>query len=398
MVAVDFSRYRNVFAAPGAPWFTLAGWLARFPRSTLSLAIILLVSARADGFALASAVSACLVAGQGIAGPRWSRAMDRHGQAGVIRWSTVALVVTSAVLVTAVELDAPRVVWLVAAGAAGLSMCDIGAAARSRWSALTTHETRDTAFAVESVADEAAFIIAPPLLAVVATLADAGLAVALVVALGAAGAVAFSALRASEPGTQERTTYRIPFLPPLSILPVTIAAVGIGGMFGSFDVTAVGWGSEHGAGWLTGALLAAMASGNVVGAVVYGAVHWRISLRRRYLLMCAALGVASAALPFAGRSVALVAVAAGVGLVIGPMLVSMHALVASRAHPDRVTETFAYPGLGVAIGIPVGGLAAGFALDASGSRLALAVMAGFAASIVVIATIGEALLRRHQAG
>ena len=50
--------YGQVLRLPGARWFVAAGILARFPRATLSLGIILLVSAATDSFGAAGMAAA----------------------------------------------------------------------------------------------------------------------------------------------------------------------------------------------------------------------------------------------------------------------------------------------------------------------------------------------------
>lgn len=401
MVAVDFTRYSQVFATRGAPWFTVAGWLGRFPRSALSLSIIMLIAAKSGSYTLAGLVSAAFVTAMGVAGPLWSRAMDRRGQNVVLRLASLSTLTATVTLAILVVLHAPLWTWFVAAALLGLTMADLGAAVRVRWSALATGDTRSTAFAVESIADELVFVVAPPLVAVIAAVADPVWGIVTVVAIGLCGAVALLAHTASEPDVIERTGgHRHALLPPVSILPVAVASIGIGGMFGAFDVTAVAWGRESAEPWLTGLLMAAMALGNTIGSLVFGALYWQIGLRARYLGVVSVLAVLVWLLPLTAGSRWLIGASLLVGMVVGPAMVSAYALVSSRADPQRATELMSYLSLGTAAGVPFGGTVAGVALDHSGPGLSLLVLGGFAASIVLVASIGEAWLawRGAQAG
>ena len=88
--------YGQVLRLPGARSFVAAGILARFPRATLSLGIILLVSATTGSFASAGLVVAPLVGGMAIAAPLWScparrgLALGGGGAGGEAEWWTRA--------------------------------------------------------------------------------------------------------------------------------------------------------------------------------------------------------------------------------------------------------------------------------------------------------------------
>lgn len=407
MARLDFSQYRRVLATAGAPWFTIAGWVGRFPRSTLNLGVILLVQAVTGSYALAGVVAAVFVVGMAVAGPGWSRLMDRRGQCPTLLIAAVTLVAAVGAFIAAVLLEAPLPAWFALALVAGTMSADVGPAVRARWSALVPGEGRHSAFALESIADESVFVIAPPVLTLIAGLAagplgsagrGAALGIAVVAVVGAAGVAWLALLHRSQPPLTPASSARVRLLPPAGILPVTIAWIGVGGMFGAFDVTAVAWGQHLGPAWLAGAMMAALAVGNTAGALVYGALRLKASLRSRWLWGATLLALCSFALPLAGGGWAALAVAVLVGAVIGPVLVAGYALVESRADRDRVTELLAYPSLGVGAGIPMGSTLAGIGLDAAGAGAGFFVMACFAVSIVVIGGIGEALLRVARAG
>ena len=58
-----------------------------------------------------------------------------------------------------------------------------------------------------------------------------------------------------------------------------------------------------------------------------------------------------------------------------------------------MTETLAYPTAAMSLGVPIGGVIAGSALDATGPATALITIAVALAAAAVIAVSGEALLR-----
>lgn len=392
MTRIDFSGYRDVLRVTGAPWFTLAGWVARFPRGTLNLGIVLLVQTATGSFALAGGVGAAFVVGTAFAGPLWSRLMDRRGQRPVLLLAALTLSLAVVMLVWAVLAATPVVTWFGMAVVAGAVSVDVGPAVRARWSALVPPERRHSAYALESIADESVFVIAPPVLTLIAAAAAPQVGIAVVVMVGAIGLLWLGLLRGSQPPRAAVTGPRPRLLPPVGILPVTVAWVGVGAMFGSFDVTAVSWADRAGAPWLAGLLMASLAVGNTAGALVYGALRPRGSLRARWLRSSVLLAVAGSALPFVADSLAALVVAAVVGALIGPVLVAGFALVESRADRDRVTELLAYPSLGLGAGIPLGSTLAGVGLDAAGPVLGFTVMAVSCAATLVLGATVEALL------
>ncbi|MDQ1123184.1 MFS transporter [Microbacterium trichothecenolyticum] len=398
MARLDFSGYREVLRTPGAPWFTLAGWVGRFPRGTLNLGITLLVQVATGSFALAGAVAAAYVVGMAVAGPLWSRLMDRRGQRSVLLAAAATLAVSTAVLVSAVLAETPVVLWFVLSFVAGAVSVDVGPAVRARWSALVAPDRRHSAYALESIADESVFVIAPPLLTLAAALWAPQAGLVLVVVVGCVGLVWLGLLRRSEPPHTARSERRQRLLPPAGILPVTVAWIGVGAMFGSFDVTSIAWGDRTGSPWLAGVMMAALAVGNTAGALVYGALRLKASLRTRWLVGSALLAVVCLALPLAADGLLALLAAAAVGAVIGPVLVAGFALVEARADRDRVTELLAYPSLGVGAGIPLGSTLAGIGLDAAGPVVGFTVMAVSCVAIVVLGGLGEALLAMRSWG
>jgi predicted MFS family arabinose efflux permease len=61
-----------------------------------------------------------------------------------------------------------------------------------------------------------------------------------------------------------------------------------------------------------------------------------------------------------------------------------------------VTETLAYPTAAMSLGVPIGGVIAGAALDSTGPAAALVTIAVSLACAAAIAAVGEALLRIAQ--
>ncbi len=198
--------YGQVLRLPGARSFVAAGILARFPRATLSLGIILLVSATTGSFASAGLVVAPLVGGMAIAAPLWSSRMDRFGQARVILVSLGCLVLAASAFLALVLTGAPFWTWLVAAFVTGAATPDLTSAVRARWTVLAPPSQRTAALALETIADQMVFIAGPPAITAIAAAIDPAVAMLGSLGLGVIGGVWLAAQR----GTQPPPTPRAP--------------------------------------------------------------------------------------------------------------------------------------------------------------------------------------------
>ncbi|MDF2664948.1 MAG: permease of the major facilitator superfamily [Microbacterium sp.] len=386
--------YGQVLRLPGARTFVAAGILARFPRATLSLGIILLVSATTGSFASAGLVVAPLVGGMAVAAPLWSSRMDRYGQARVILVSLGCLVLAASGLLTLVLTGAPFWTWLVAAFITGAATPDLTSAVRARWTVLAPESQRTAALALETIADQMVFIAGPPAITAVAAAVDPAVAMLGSLGLGVIGGVWLASQRGTQPAVSPRGPRTGLVLPPAGVVPVALACIALGGVFGAFDVSLVGWAEVGGRPWLAGPAFSALAVAIAIGSVITGARAWKLSPAARYIGFAAVSAVVAAALPFAQSSApVLFGAILLLGLAVSPVMVSGILVASARAPKGRVTETLAYPTAAMSLGVPIGGVIAGAALDATGPATALVTIAVSLASAAAIAAAGEALLR-----
>ncbi|MBD8206994.1 MULTISPECIES: MFS transporter [unclassified Microbacterium] len=386
--------YGQVLRLPGARTFVAAGILARFPRATLSLGIILLVSAATGSFASAGLVVAPLVVGMAIAAPLWSSRMDRHGQSRVILVSLGCLVLAASAFLALVLTGSPFWTWLIAAFVTGAATPDLTSAVRARWTVLAPPSQRTAALALETIADQMVFIAGPPAITAVAAALDPAVAVLGSLGLGLIGGVWLASQRGTQPASTPRTERRGVVLPPAGVIPIALACVALGGVFGAFDVGLVGWAEVGGHPWLAGPAFSALAVAIAIGSVVTGARTWRLSPAARYIGFAALAALVAVGLPFAQGSVpVLFGVILLLGLAVSPVMVSGILVASARAPEGRVTETLAYPTAAMSLGVPIGGVIAGAALDATGPAVALVTIAVSLALAAGIAAVGEAVLR-----
>jgi MFS family permease len=387
--------YRDVLSMPGALAFSAAGLVGRLPISMLGIGIVLLVSDRTGSYATAGAVAAVFGLVQATAAPQVARLVDRFGQARVLRPAIVVHAAGVLSLVTAVESGAPTWTYFLAAVVAGVAMGSLGALVRARWSHLVGNGPRlHTAFSWESVLDEVVFILGPVLVTVLATRIAAPAGLLTSAAAGLVGGLAFTLLRRTEPPPSGRSTGATTSLLRIPGLLVLMAAfICVGGIFGSVEVTAVGFTEELGSPGAAGFVLAVFALGSMISGIGYGAVHWRSAPGRRfqYGVLLLAVGIVPFALATEIPSLAIAMFFAG--FAISPTIIAGNALVQSLVAPARLTEGLTWMVTAMGLGTAGSAALAGWTIDAFGAHRAFLVSVGCGLLAAVMALVGSRWLR-----
>ena len=393
-----FAPYGRIFAVPGSRSFSLAGWMARVPMSSMGLGSVLMVAGETGSYGLAGAVSGTLALAFAAGSPQWARGMDRLGQGRVLAWSAAVYLVLGLAFAGVVVGGAPRWSWFVLAALAGASAANVGAAVRARWAhALPDPASRQTAFAFESVVDEVVFVVGPPTITFLAALIapPAGFLVGLLV--GVVGSVWLSRQVATQPPVHGRTAGEgrsaTSVLSP-TLLVVAVAYLAVGTVFGAMDVVVVGFAQEQGRPVMAGVALAAYAGGSLVSGLLYGIVALPGSLTARFVACGVAFGVAAQGLLLVGSVTWLVVAAFLAGLAIAPVLVSGMSLVESRVARSALNEGLTWTSTGLTLGVTAGAALAGAAVDAWGAETAFLVPAVGAGAAGLLALGGGLLVRR----
>ena len=178
----------------------LAGFFGRLPIAMVSLGIVLLVSAQAGSYGLAGTVVSAYLIANALLAIVHGRLVDRFGQHRVLPAVETVHVVALGLMMWAVEQDWPTLAVHALAAVAGGALPQIGACVRARWSHVLDDGTSvQTAYAFESVVDEALFVTGPTAVTLLATAWDpvAGLAVAM--GCGLLGVLWLSTQRGTEP-------------------------------------------------------------------------------------------------------------------------------------------------------------------------------------------------------
>ncbi|MBZ5733737.1 MFS transporter [Nocardioides sp. TRM66260-LWL] len=384
------SSYRQVLSRPGALAFSATGLVARLPISMAGLGIVLLVQAQSGSYGVAGAVSAAYMVSNAVLAILQGRLLDRVGQGRVLAVASVVFAVAMSLLVVSVSADWPRTATFVTAALAGGSLPQIGSCVRARWShVLDAPPQVQTAYALESVLDEAVFITGPILVTVLATAVDPIAGVAAATVAGTVGGLAFAAQRGTEPPVRRAgTDGPRPPMPWRTVLPLAVVFAALGVLFGAAEVTTVAFADEQGHRSWSGGLLALWALGSMVSGLVTGAIAWRRGPASR--LRIGAVGMALAMAPlFLVDSLPLMGLLLLVGgVAIAPTMVAGLSLIERSVPAARLTEGMAIAQTGLVAGVAPGATISGVVIDAHGASaaylvsLTAGVVAALAAQVV----------------
>lgn len=417
------STYGHILRIPGAAAFSIAGFLARFPMSMQGISTILAVQVLYGSYSAAGIVSAANIVAAALGAPVLARLVDEHGQSQVM---VPALAVSGASmlgLVLAARGHADlRVLMALAALAGGLSG-SMGSLVRSRWTTVVTRpEDVHTAFSLEAAFDEVALIIGPVLTTALCTSSMLPVTSGWIASLSLQliGGLWFLSQRGTEPEPHPRRRRggapdgppgepqegsaqdddAQPHRPVLShgaAFAVLVAFLFSGALFGASDVASVAFATEAGRKSASGALLAAWSIGSLMSALIYGSRSWRWPLWKQFLAGTTALAIGASLLPLAPGLVVLGALMAITGMAIAPTITTGNNIVQATVAPSQLTEGLAWISTSLNVGVSLGSMLGGRAVDTGGSRggyLVVAVCAWFA----VAATLaGLRVLRRAHA-
>lgn len=394
---LNLRAYRQVLSDRRAVTFSLAGFVARLPLSMTGIGIVLLVSLTTGSFGQAGLLTAAATLTGAFVAPVWGRATDRVGQARVLLITVLINVVSVALLVTAIESSWPIAVSLAAAVGVGIGFSLAGSAVRARWTLrLNGSPLLDTAFALEAMLDEVVFIIGPVLVTFLATALHPALGISVSAVIGLAGAVGLAAQRSSQPpirselhnhGGSSRLPWRV-------LVPVAIACVGLGMVFGAMEVNVVAFAKEAGVLPYAGLILMAWSFGSLVAGAVTGVITWRVSPARRFRVGATLLALSLLPLPFVSQPVAVALLLILSGMAIAPTLIASVGVTQSAVDQTRLTEALAWSSTGLAAGVAAGAVVVGHVIDSSGAQ------AGFVAVAIagLLLALGAIFVRGPRLG
>jgi MFS family permease len=384
--------YRELFNAPGARAFVLAGMIARMPISMTGIGLITMLAQLQGGYSLAGAVAATFALATAICAPQVSRMVDRYGQGRVLPVS--ALIGGGALLMVLLctRLQAPHWTLFVFAALAGC-MPSMSAMTRARWTELYRGQSQlQTAYALESVLDEVCFIIGPPLsvgLCVVAFPEAGPLAALLMLAVGV---TAFVLQRGTEPPVHPHDAHeRGSIIRSGAIRLLLVLMVALGTIVGVVDVVSVAFAQQEGHPAAASIVLSMYAIGSCLAGLAFGALKLDIPLPRLFLYGGVATAVTTLPLLLAGDIFGLSMAVFVAGLFFSPTLIVAMALVENIVPAAKLTEGLTWLVTGLSVGVAIGAASSGWLVDAFGARSGF--WAALAAGVVVLGAAMQSFRR-----
>lgn len=399
MARNPFATYTAVLRLPGAIAFSATGFIARLSLGVVGIGTLLYISNTTESYAYAGLLQALFATTSALAALLTSRLADRLGQRAILVPLPLLFATSLVAFVCAVQFESERWVQMALIVIAGAAFPSFGSFVRARWVYATRGNLSSlrSAFALESIVDELIFAIGPLLAAFLAFNVGLASPVLVAAALALIGGLGLACLTRSTPpvhenpvGTHSKNPLRYQ---GLSLL--VIASLGIGILFGTFDVAIVAFTQNIGMPELAGVTLALWAVGSMIGGIIYGSRHLRVPLPQQVQFTAMAMVAIAIPMPFIANVNWLMLGAFLSGFAIAPTLISSFSL-AERLVPARLlTQGLTLVNSGLALGFAVGASLGGLLVDRYGTTQAFGLGVAGACTTMSMAVFAQ---RRWKAG
>lgn len=388
--------YREAFRLPGSRAFTSAAFVARMPVAIINLGVILFVSGTTGSYAKAGAVSAAYTLSAAVGSILTSRLADRRGQGRVLAILAGLNAIGLIALVAGITNEIPLGVCLLIAAFAGACQPAVGSMVRARWAhaARTSGATAlvRPAFALESILDELVFSIGPLIAAWASIALGLGSPLLIAAALVCLGGWALAAQKRSEPEIHTDSEHSGSALKQRGMLSVACVALGVGAVFGSYEVAVVAFCGAAGSQSMSGIVLALWATGSAIGGLWFGTRRWRQAPSTQLLVLCAVLVAVLLPALAAPNIFILILVTTAGGAAVAPTLITVFGISERIVPPRLLTEGLAFAISAMTVGFAAGAALGGALVDQQGPKAGFGLaIVGAVWSLVVAATRRRAL-------
>jgi hypothetical protein len=359
-----------------------------------------------------------------VAGPQLARLTDRFGQTRVLPPALLAHAAAVATLLALVAAGAPD--WLLAADGvlAGATIPQLGALSAARWTALLreqqTADALPTAFALEALANETAYLIGPALVSVLGASGYPAAGPVLAGTLVVAGGLCFAAQRRTAPptgawpggatglgaaggpdaaGGLDRAggrSVRSLLRPRFAVL--VGVSLAMGGFFGAMPLSVTAFAVSHGAPGAAAVLLTVSSCASLVAGWLYGRRPRRTAPPVQLALVAAGLAIGCGPLLVVGSPLQLGCALTLTGAAIPVIFVLCSVLAEATVDRAVLTQAFVWLNSASAAGSAGAVAAAGWAVGTGGTRAGFGVAAASAAVLAVLAVAGLRVGRGASAG
>lgn len=392
--------YRRILATGGVRMPLIGATIGRLPFAAGAFAVVLLVQGATGSFAQAGVVDASYAVAVAVTMPLQGRIIDRIGQTVVFAVTTTVSAIGLIALVILAESDAALGPMMAASALAGAFVPPIGTSIRTLWLGLIPDDQlRESAFALDAVMLEVAFICGPLLIGVVIAIASPAAALLVNVGLMITGSAVFASSRASR--EWHGGSHDLGLLGPLrapGVLVLMGAAYGTGLAVGSLELGITAFATSHDARAVSGAFIAVQALGSFAGGMYYGSRTWSGPAGRRLAILGALLAATVLPLlvvPTLGAAFPLMLLS---GVALAPTTAVIYLMLDSLAPAGTAAEATGWVLMAVISGAATGNGVAGAAVGASGPHAGMAVALVGAGITTLVAGLGRRRLRVPERG
>ena len=339
-----------------------ASIVARLPLGMGAVALVIFIHSRTGSYGIAGAGAGAFTLGFGLAGPFLGRIVDRRGTRPVLIPTAILSSASMIGMVVLGDNDVGAAALIGAACLTGMTAPPVSGILRRAWPALVETDEITSAYLLDAILVEVLFVVGPLLTGLLTAMLGPAAAVLVAGGGGLVGTLWFQAIPAIENlgRTSDRTGGRPGALGSPAIRLLSVGGIAVGASFGAFDVALPAFGVAHGSAGLGGVLIAALAAGSVVGALLYARAGDRLGdLRQSTLRLAIAQPVLSVPLLFASSvwlSVPLAMLAASYA---APTFTTRNRVATLTMVPGTGTETFTLLLMTVMVGQSGGSALAG---------------------------------------
>ena len=382
------SHYRALPALTGRAFLPI-GFLARLPVSMTQIGTVLLVSSTFDSIGAGGVAAGFLAAGAAFGGPLVGQLADRWGQRGIMLTASLVNATSTLALVALVLGRAPMPAIYGAALVSGASVPQVGSMVRARWVRITKGGPRlAPAMSYEGAADEAAYVLGPAAVSLMAALASPALAMvtaALLVGIfGSAVALHPTATGAPARRSAPGRLWRNP-----RVLALILGTMAIGCFFGGMQTGVTGVARAAGVAGAAGGIYAIMGIGSAVAGLSCAALPARFALTGRLVFFAASMVVCSLPLLFLSGLPAVIVILVPLGCAVGPYLITLFSLAEREVTAQQAAGVMTLLSSGLVVGYAVGSSIGGRLADSASPSAPFAV-----ASLAMLVGTGVAVTLR----
>jgi predicted MFS family arabinose efflux permease len=379
------ASFKQVLSVRAVRMPLLGATIGRLQYAGSTLAILLLVQSATDSFASAGIVQACYSVGAAVGLPAQGRLVDRVGQTKVFATFAPLCAAGFAALVILAESEAPVAQLAAVSVLVGAAEPPLGTSMRTLWADLIEDaRLRESAFALDAVTVELAFIVGPLVSALAIGLASPAAAVLVNAGLMVVGSLLYAASAASR--SWRGGSHELGLFGPLRSVGVRVLmgiSLGFGICVGAITLGITALATDEGHEQLAGALIAVQAVGSLAGGFWYGSRRWAGSPATRLPLLATAMALTILPLVLTPSLAVTFPLILLSGIALAPTIAAVYTMLDYVAPSGAATEATGWVLTALIVGAAAGEAFGGTAVGAEGAHAGMAV--GVAGALVAVA-------------